>query len=295
MRATAADYQTRVLCVRMETVSGLVLRFVSYPHDLTMSSGAVYKSDLGYEPTAFSATATLAPTVLDLQGVFDIAGIDRDSLVSGVMDNARTYLFATSWAAPIEDEEPISKFVLGKTRVEDDRYVIEKMQLIDALNQKVGRTVSPTCDWTLFDETLDGDVMPYSRSRCSGPRSAQDGPLLANYKVTGTVTSVTSQSVWRDSARAEAVGYFDHGAILWTSGSNAGLRSQEIKTHAADGTITQYLSTHYAVQVGDAYEMAPGCDKIRSGDCVAKYSNSVNYGGFADLITVSKYSEYGSK
>lgn len=294
MKSVIADSETRVVCVRIEAISGLTLRFIAYPHDLEMSNGEVYQSDSGYEPTALSATASLSPDVIDLQGIFDAAGISRDQLISGVMDNAKAYAFATSWATPVEDEEPIGKFLLGKTRIQDDRYVIEKMHLIDALGESVGRTVGPKCPWTVFDETLDGDVIPYQRSRCTGPRSAQDGPLLADYKVTGTVTHVTSQKVWRDSSRAEAAGYFDYGSVLWTGGDNAGLRSQEIKSHAADGTITQFMATYYPVQVGDTYELSPGCDGIRSGDCKTKFNNTVNYGGFADIITSTAYNKHGT-
>ncbi|MDX2350409.1 MAG: DUF2163 domain-containing protein [Porticoccus sp.] len=294
MKSVVADNETTVTCVRIETVGGLILRFIAYPHDLSMSNGEVYQSDSGYQPTALSSTTTLAPAVLDLQGVFDAAGISRDELVSGVMDNARAYVFNTSWATPVEDEEPVGKFLLGKARIQDDRYVIEHMHLIDALNESVGRTYGPKCPWVLFDETLDGDTIPYQRSRCTGPRSAQDGPLLSAYKVTGTVTHVTSQKVWRDSSRAEAVNYFNYGSILWTTGDNAGLRSQEIKTHAADGTVTQYMATHYPVQVGDTYEMAPGCDGLRAGDCKTKFSNAANYGGFADMITSTAYTKHGT-
>lgn len=295
MKPTLADPQTLVICVRIEARGGQVLRFISYPHDLAMSNGNLYRSDLGYEPTAFSVTNGPAPPVLDLSGVFDAFGISRDELISGVWNSAKAYVFATSWANPVEDEEPIGKFVLGKVRIQDERYVVEKMGLIDALNQDEGRTHGPLCPWTLFDETLDGDVLPYHRSRCTGPRSNPDGPLLANYKVTGTVTHVTSNQVWRDENRAEAAGYFNRGSVRWLTGNNAGLRSQEIKAHAADGTITQFLPTYYPVQVGDQYEMIPGCDKRKTGgDCVGKFSNAINFGGFEEVPTSSAYYQRGT-
>ena len=280
--------------MRIEAVNGTILRFAAYPHDIDMSNGATYSTDSGYQPTALSSTTSLSPAVLDVQGVFDAAGLSRDQLISGVMDNAKAYVFKTSWAAPVEDEEPIGKFIFGKTRVQDDRYVIEAMHLIDALNESVGRTYGPKCPWVLFDETLDGDTLPITRSRCTGPRASQDGPLLASYKVSGTVTGVTSQKVWQDTGRAEAVNYFDYGSVLWLTGDNAGLRSQEVKSYAVDGTVTQFMATHYPVQVGDTYEMAPGCDHVRSGDCVTKFNNAVNFGGFADMVTSSVYGEHGT-
>jgi len=293
MKSVLANPEALVYCVRIVTVNGTIFRFVSYAHDLIMSNGAIYKTDLGYEPTDLVIETNTTGSLWDLEGFFEIAGIDRDQLKSGLMDNARVYLFATSWAVPIEDEEPATKGIMGKASIRDGRYTIEVMGLIDTMNQSVGRTFGPLCDWTLFDETLDGDVIPYERSRCTGPRAAQDGPLIATYKVTGTVTSVTSQKIWTDSARAEAAVYFDYGFVKWTSGDNAGLPSQPIKAHAAGGVITQYHSAHYPIQIGDAYEMIPGCNKKKSGDCVTKFSNGINNGGFEDMAPPESYKEFG--
>ena len=53
-------------------------------------------------------------------------------IASGVFDGARCYVFATSWAAPVVDEEPLIASILGKTTISDDRYVIENMGLLDA-------------------------------------------------------------------------------------------------------------------------------------------------------------------
>lgn len=294
MKSTVADYETRLYCVRIVAVDGAAVRFAAYPHDIAMSNGEVYQTDSGYEFTGFDATNNLAPSVLDLEGILALAGIDRVDLMAGKWDNARAYAFATSWANPVEDEEPISKFLLGRVGLKDDRYVCELMHLIDALNQQVGRTTGPLCDWTLFDETLDGETKPYQRSRCIGPRGNPDGPRLADFRVTGTVTGVTSRSVWRDSGRAEAADYFGAGSMRFTSGANTGVRSQEIKAHAADGTITMFLAFPYDIEVGDSYEMIPGCRKRPEEDCRVKYGNRINFGGFSELPASTQYGKYGT-
>lgn len=300
MKSTVANQETRVFCVRIVAVDGTTLRFASYPYDLIMANGAVYQTDSGYQPTAITSASNGAADVLDLSGVFAVAGLSEDKLISGLFDNARAFAFATSWASPVEDEEPLGKYIMGKSRIEDDRYVIEKMALIDALSQNVGRTCGPLCPWTLFDATIDGESVPYARSRCTGPRAAPDGPVLASYKVTGTVTAVTSNRQWQDAALvtsplAYAASYFDYGSVRWTSGSNAGLRSSEVKQYAADGTVTTYLPAHYTILVGDAYEMVPGCDHRRTGDCINKYNNAINSGGFDRMAAPSQYAERGTK
>ena len=111
---------------------------------------------------------------------------------------------------------------------------------------------------------------------------------LAPLTVTGTLTGVTSNSVFQDTARTEALDYFGEGSIAFTSGANAGLKPLEIKSYAADGTITTHEPFFYTVAVGDAYTMIPGCRK-RLEDCRDKYNNVLNFGGFANMPTSSDY------
>ena len=294
MKSAVVDPETEVFCARIETVNGLILKFAYYPHDLIMSNGEVYIADPFFEPSDLSSTADLTPSVFDSKGFFDATGITRDQLISGVLDNAKGYAFKTSWTNPIEDEKPEKKTIFGKSRIQDDVFIIENMSLTDALNQSVGTTVNSKCTNTLFDETLEGDIIATDRSRCTGPRAAQDGPLLADYLVTGAVTGVTSQKAWTDSGRAEAADYFKYGSVLWLTGDNAGLRSFEIKTHVTGGVFEQHLATHYPIQIGDTYKMIPGCDHKRSGDCITKYDNAKNCNAMEDLITEEEYASYGS-
>lgn len=294
MTRTVTNPERIVYCVRVVTKDGTAFRFAAYPHDLTMSNGQIYKSNQGYEATQIVIESTPTSAVWDLQGFFDVAGIDRDKVASNFMDSARVFYFATDWSAPVEDEEELSLGIMGKTDIVDEQYRIEVMGLIDALTQSVGSTFGPLCPWTLFDQNLDGDVLPYQRSRCTGPRSAQDGPLIADYTETGTITGVTSQKVFTDSSRAEAAAYFDYGHIRFTSGDNAGLPSLSIKKHEAGGVITLYDATHYPVVIGDAYEIVPGCDKTKA-TCETKFANVINNGGFEDMAPPEAYKKFGSK
>lgn len=291
MKSAVADYKNRIFAIRIEATDGVnVVRFVDFPHDLDMG-GNTYQADSGYEMTTYSATHSAAPSIIDLQGVLEASGIDLDSINSGIWDNAKGFIFATSWANPTEDEEPIAKFLFGKISLRDDRYVVELIHLIDAISQSVGRSHGPLCPWTLFDENLDGDTVSSANSKC--------GLSLASYKVTGTITHVTDNGTFRDSARAEADDYFGVGAIRFTSGLNQNVRSHEIKTYASvNQTVTLFESMPYTVQVGDTYEMIPGCRKRLAEDCRDKYSNVVNgtsggFGGFPHMITQQQYMARG--
>ena len=277
MKTTVAPYATRVLCLRIVPVLGDTIRITHYPRNLTMSNGEVYTTGYGYDFTGYTASASFSPSVVDLEGIAGIAGVTRDQLYSGQYNNARAYLFATSWAAPVEDEEPIVASILGKTTLLDDRYKIEEMALIDALNQSVGMTYQPACHKTFGGQEFAGCKID-----------------LAALTVTGTLTHVTSTLIVRDSARTEALDYFAAGTIEITSGDNAGLRPKEIKSYAADGTIEIYEPFYYPLAVGDTYELVPGCRK-RLEDCRDKWNNVVNFGGFSFVPTSSTYGQVGLK
>ena len=275
MKSAVADRATKVHCVRIEPLLGAATVYLTdYPRDLVMG-GHTYQSDSGYEFSGYASEASMSPGVMDLHGIAGIAGISLDQVVSGVFDNARVYAFATSWAAPVEDEEPLGLGFMGKTTLKDDRYTIELMMVIDALNQSTGKTYTAPCPKTFGGQEYAGCMVDL-------------GPIT----VTGTITAVTSRSVFQDSARTEAADWFGEGTIAFTSGANAGLKPMEIKTYAADGTITTHEAFHYPVAVGDAYTMIPGCRK-RLEDCRDKWANILNFGGFSWVPTQSTYTQVG--
>lgn len=277
MKAVVADYRYRVMCLRIVPTIGPAIRLTHHPRDLAMSNGQIYKAFNGNDFTGYTAASGLSPAMVDLEGVAGLAGISRDAVMSGVYDGARCYLFATTWKTPTEDEEPIVSSIFGKTTLLDERFRIEEMALIDALNQSVGDSYGPGCKKVFGGQEYAGCKV-----------------ALAPITVTGTITSVTSATIFRDAARAEAADRFAAGYISFTSGDNVGLSPIEVKRYEADGTIEIFEPFHYAVQVGDAYEMVPGCRK-RLEDCRDKWNNVVNFGGFSFVPTSSAYGQVGTK
>lgn len=272
MKTTVAPYQTAAWCVRIECTNGTVVRLTSYPTDLQMSNGTLYKTDYGYQPSAYSASASFSPSAIDLEGIVAVGGVTRDALSSGVFDNARVYVFRCDFLNPVEDYEALASGFFGKTTLSDDQYRIEGMGLIDALNQSSGQTYLPSC------------------SRTFGDAGCQKS--LPTITVTAAITSVTSQGVVRLSSLAFAADYFGAGTIEIITGDNAGLKPLEIKSHSADGTITTFEPFYYLPQVGDTAKLIPGCRK-RLEDCRDKWNNVVNFFGFTNIPTSSSYQQVG--
>lgn len=276
MKSVVVDYRTRIKCLRIEPITGPIVRLVDYPIDLIIG-GQVYYSTAGCEFTTISQNVTFAPSLFEISGIVGKAGISRATVASGTFDGARVYGFATSWLAPIVDQEPLMAGIFGQTVIKDDRFYIDAVSLIDVLNQNVGRFFGAGCDKVFCGTEYAGCGMP-----------------LAANTVTGTITHVASGSVFRDSARGEGADIFKAGIITLTSGPNAGLKGQEVRTFAADGTFSLFEPFYYLPTVGTTYSAVRGCQK-RSIDCknrwngTAYVSNILNFGGFefVPLPTVS--------
>ena len=278
MKSVVADYKTRVICLRIVPVLGDTVRLTHYPVDLTMSNAEVYTSFNGYDFSGFESVSSMAPGAVDLQGILGVAGISREAIASGVYDNARCYLFATSWTAPIDDEEPLTASTFGKATLIDDTFVIEEMALIDALNQSVGQTYTATCQKTFGNST--------------GPLITRCNVDLSAITVTGTLTGVTDRLICRDSSRAEAADYFAYGLLSFTTGANAGLKPIQVKRHEADGTLELFDAMPYPMEIGDEYSLSPGCRK-RLEDCRDKWANVTNFGGFSRIPTNNQAGQWG--
>ena len=282
MKSVVTDAELRVLCLRIMPVIGASIYLTDHPRDLTMS-GHTYLSTSGYEFTGYSATAGFAPGSLDLQGISGVAGISRAQIAAGLFDGAVVSIFATSWSAPIEDEEPIVRGIFGKARLEDDRYVIDGLSLIDALNTARNDQFTAQCPKVFLSQGFGGCLVP-----------------AAPNTVTGSLTSVSSAALFTDTARGEASDTFAAGTIRFTSGPNAGLKALEIRSFSAGGVIETFESFYYLPQIGDNYTMVRGCRK-RQQDCELRqgvsgpYNNIVNFGGFPWVPTGSTYGQWGQK
>jgi uncharacterized phage protein (TIGR02218 family) len=267
MKSNVAEWSRILYCIRIVTVHGPTLRLCQYPYDVQMGA-ETYQGAQGYEFTGIEAGSDFAASSVDLSGFVGVGGITLPQIASGLFDSARVYLFATDWANPVEDEEPIASAIFGKTAIEDEKYTAEIMLLIDALNQTVGKSYGASCPKVF-----------------GGQEFAGCGVDLGPITVTGSLTGVTSAAVFTDSGRGEAADYFAAGTIQFTTGNNAGLKPQEVKRFDAGGEIEVFEPFPYLPEAGDEYTLIPGCRKRFAEDCRDKWNNSARFGGFPHIPT----------
>lgn len=281
MKTVIADYRYRVQCMRIVPISGSTIRLTDHLHDLDFGA-TIYSSTNGYQFTGYSSTEGFSPSSIDLEGIVSASGISRATVASGGLDGARVYIFATSWLTPVEDEEPITAGIFGKTELRDHRFRVSLLSLSDALSQSIGLLYQAQCPKVFLGQEYAGCMVPVSPNT-----------------VTGTLTHVTNAGQFRDSTRAEAADTFGAGTLAFTTGPNAGLTKIEIRAHAADGTITLMEPFYYLPAVGNAYTMTRGCRK-RLIDCKSRmgntglFNNVENFGGDLWIPTNSVYTQRGT-
>ena len=279
--------ERRTICIRMEALDGTIAKIAAqYPQNLTMSNGEVY---LGGQFTTTSTRSTVVdggPSTIDLGFTDSADTATRAEIESGKWDNASVYEFATDWANPVEDEEEVNLYTMGKVEDSDGVFTVQLMGLKDKLSQRSGRSYTASCLWAFSDSHLDTGIIATDRSRCKLSAAA--------FTVSGTVTSVTNGGEFSDSARSETDDYFGNGEIIFTSGENAGLARRNVGSFAA-GTIKTNLPFYYLPQVGDSYTMIAGCRKRAVEDCRDKFSNRKRFGGFSYVPTKSQVTKFGSQ
>ena len=274
MRTTADPY-SRVYCIRVvPRFDTHLVRIAQYPVDLVMEDTLVsYKPADGIELSDFEVSLGFSPSSFEIKGTFNDNTFTREHLLRGEYDGAMMYLFATSWVTPIENEEPLGRFVFGKIDVEDDAFTIEAVGIIDAYNCDPKVTYKKDCNNTLFDVTPDNQSVPFSVC----------GLDIADYLVESTVTAVDFGNLkFSDSSRSEVSEWFTYGYVQFKytnadGDSIYGVPYEVTAFNATTKTFTLLEAPRYNVVIGTEYKVVPGCDKTIT-TCVGKFDNLLNGG-----------------
>lgn len=248
---------TLAVALKITRTDAQVYGFTSADADVTISA-VLYKSAPGLLVTEIVNSAGYAVDNLELTTVNDGTVFTQFDILSRVWTNAAYQIFVYNWASPGDGIDTLSTGTLGEATVSDNQLTIELRGLQQPLQQPVGSPSTKTCRARLGDALCRKD--------------------LTSFTYTGTLTHVTSNQEFRDSARAEALAWFDDGLFTFTSGPNAGLQ-RKIKTHLANGTFTLSRPLLGTVAVGHTYSVIAGCRKRLAEDCVAKFNNVINFQG----------------
>ncbi len=253
----ASRETTIATALKITRPDGSVYGFTSHDQDSTVSS-VLYSANPGLMATAISIAANAAVGNLELTTLHDGTVFTIGDIFGRKWTNSAFIIFEYNWASPTDGINTLLTGTMGEVKIQQNQVVAELRDLRQYLQQPIGDASSKTC-----------------RARLGDSRCTKD---LTAFTYTGTLTSATSNQVFRDSSRAEGLAWFDEGSITFLTGANAGL-SAKIKSFAADGTFTLALPMYGTVAVGNTYRAIAGCRKRVDEDCKTKFNNVLNFVG----------------
>jgi uncharacterized phage protein (TIGR02218 family) len=248
---------TLATAIRITRTDGEVFAFTSHDVDDSVS-GVTYRGNPGLDVSALVAAANLSVGNLELTTLHDGSVFTTAEIFAGVWRNAAFTIFRYNWASLTDGIDTLLAGTFGEVTLRQNTVVVELRALTQYVQQGLGDTFSKNC-----------------RARLGDARCAKN---LTAFTYTGTLTTVTSSQVFRDSARAEAVNWFDEGEIEFTSGACDGLRAK-VKSYAANGTFTLAVPLYITPGIGDSYTAIAGCRKRLQEDCRDKFDNVLNFVG----------------
>lgn len=262
----AGEVLTTATCWKVTRTDGEIFGYTDHNADLVVS-GITYKAATGHTASGVESTADLSVDNLEVGSFLDDSSITELDLIAGVWNHATVEIFRVNYLALGDGALSVRKGHLGEIRVRGPGFVGELRGLAQALQQTIGDVYTPSCRANLFD------------ARCAPGGVLAGGGTEASFTVAGTVTSVTSPAVFLDTARTEALGWFNGGKLVWTSGLNVDLPMEVKQWTLASKTFELMLPMSRAIQVGDGYSVTAGCNKRFATDCVLKFANPVNFRG----------------
>jgi uncharacterized phage protein (TIGR02218 family) len=193
-------------------------------------------------------------------------GISEADAQAGRWNHALCTVFVTNYEAPKMGQYITHRGYFGQMRQMGQQIAIEIMGFNQSLTQVYGRITKSECSHQFGDAGCGLDL------------------AALGFIKTGTLTGVTSQTVFTDSGRSEASDFFGNGTIKFTSGNNSGYT---FHVDAYDGTLKKFslrAPTPYLPVIGDTYTATRGCRK-RASDCTG-FSNILNFDGFPWIPTL---------
>lgn len=252
-------------CWRIAPRTGTVLGFTDHDRDIAFD-GTTFEAASGFTASELRESVGLSVDNLEVESALTSAHLTETALAAGDFDDATVEIFRVDWASP-SSRVLVRSGSLGEVRRSGNAFAAEVRGLGHYLQQPQGRVFQFACDAELGDARCQVDLA---------------SPL---HRAIGVVTEALGD---RTMATADLAafpdGWLTRGLLTFTSGANAGRRS-EVKRHqkrAGGATLELWQAPGAPIAPGDAFTVTAGCDK-QHATCRAKFANAVNYRGFPHM------------
>lgn len=251
----AQETTTLAQCWKLTRRDGIVMGFTDHDQDIEYDALS-YIASSGLTSSAIASQSSLAVDNLDIEGILHADMISESDILAGLYDYAEVETFILNYTDISQGRLQLRYGWLGEIQLDGGQFVAELRGLTQKLAQHVGELYSPICRTQLGD------------ARC--------GVDVSAYQVTGSVSALSGNGVI-DVSRTEETSFFNGGMLTFTSGKNQQL-VREVKFFFAGGEMQMALPFPYEIEVGDTYELIPGCNKTIT-TCIARYDNAINFRG----------------
>lgn len=244
-------------CFRIDRRDGATIAFTNADVEI-VHEGILYKPVRSASRSAVESSSDMRINNIELIGVVDVDEITENDIRGGLYDGAAVKYFLINYEDTTQGVIHMLVGTIGRIVLRDGLWVAEMRSLMQFLQKRLLRTYGPSCDADLGDARCGFDLNSVINS--------------------GSVTSiVTPRNSYTTSLGAISVTTFRFGKIIWKTGLNAGLQSQVFSVSGS--TISIIFDTVKDIQVGDTFDMFPGCDKTPV-TCQGTYGNIVRFRGF---------------
>ena len=221
---------------------------------------------------------------IEVAGFLSSAGITSEDLRAGLWRNAQISEKIVDWRYPWAGDYGERSYSVSDIEWAADQWVAQLEGVGRKLRRKIGNTMGRMCRFDLGD--------------------ADCGITIASFTDSGTVTAADADSPRKrliDTAlrAGHADGYYEYGLIVWTGGSNTGLKGEVHKWTTGDGQLILRLPMPYDIEVGDTFDIYPGCGKLTSyckgteGDQNRPWANNIaEFGGFPFIPGTDRMLQY---
>lgn len=267
----------------IEMKDGRMIRGTDHDLDVTIPSTGgspadtfegVYYSGSNITPGDIAANADMSVDNLEVIGAISDVGatvldITVDDIEGGFLDAAPVSVLVCDWRNPSHGYFVVKRGFLGAiSRDSDFKYTTEVRGMTQLLSQIIIQTFSERCN-----------VVRLGDAKCKFNAASATFP--------GTVTAVTSRKSFTVELAASSTASdfsFAGGVITFTDGLN-GSFFREVKGDPLtnSGVVTLWEELPANVQIGDAFTLEAGCDRLLS-TCRDTFNNIVNFRGYGVFI-----------
>jgi len=265
---------------------GLVMGFTTHDQDISYQSfgplpdplPVLYAASTGISNTASDSSSDLSVDNSEVTGFLDSSAISEGDIRAGVYDNCFIIQRVVNWADLTMADMIQGAGFLGTVHMKNGLFTAEFRGLTQRLTTSMGSTYGPCCRAELFSNEAedDGSWRPWY-CNLKAADYVQSGSVVSSPDAMTLIPASGLLEIGSSPYAPAAAGWFSNGVLTFTSGV---LKGKSFEVKGWDGSaLDMFLPFPVAPEVGDTFDIWPGCDHTPSATGCIKFNNIINFRG----------------